>query len=222
MRRFRLLCVFSLLVLVGMSAQAQDHVLVKADQYLTLRESPATNSKVIDRLVQFAPLKVLERKDKKWAKVETTDKKVGWVLAQYLSRTCFVRVDNDWMNVRRGPGTEYAVIMHYGRNYPLRVLDVANNGWLKVMDVDGDRGWVHYKMVQYDPPYVITRMKLCNVRKGPSTDNPIAFTTEAGTLLRVLEEKDGWLKVRYEDGDEGWISAKIVFGWLYVEEPKDK
>ena len=57
------------------------------------------------------------------------------------------------------------------------------------MDVDGDRGWVHYKMIKFDPPYVITRLKLSNVRKGPGMDTPIVFTAEAGTLLRVIEEK---------------------------------
>ena len=37
---------------------------------------------------------------------------------------------------------------------------------------------------------------------------------QRGTTFQVLAEKDGWLKVKYEDGDIGWTSAKIVWGWL--------
>ena len=124
--------------------------------------------------------------------------------------------------MRRGPGTQYAVIMRLARNYPLRVLDrwaSADSIWLKVMDVDGDRGWITAKLVKLTP-FVITKLGESNVRTGNSTDDPIVFTAEKGVLLRVQQEKNGWLRVKHSDGDEGWISAKIVFGWQDVDDSK--
>jgi SH3-like domain-containing protein len=203
---------------------AQEIKLVKA-KTLTLRESPATNAKAVETLITCQPVRLLDVKDKKWAKIRTiktvdSQQKTGWVLASYLSDTGFVMVDHEKLNVRRGPGTEYAVIMNYGKNFPVRVLDVARNGWIKVLDIDGDRGWIHPNLIRFDKHYVITRLPSCNIRKGPGTDNPIVFTAERGVFLLVIEEKEGWLHVRHEDGDEGWISSKIVFGWRDVEDSK--
>ncbi len=208
------------LFILPLAASAQQHALVKAQTYLSLREKAASNAKQIEQLLRFQPVKVLER-NKDWARVQTVradpaQSKTGWVLANFLSETGFVTVDHEKQNVRTGPGTEYPIIMNYSKPYPIFVLDVANNGWVKVMDVDGDRGWVHPKYLTFSPRYVITRLDPCNVRAGGGTDydtQPIVFTCSRGVFLEVLEHKDGWLRVRHAQGDEGWISAKIVFGW---------
>ena len=57
-----------------------------------------------------------------WSRVKTAAGRSGWVLGQYLTSSAFVTVDTDKLNVRRGPGTNYAVLMRITRNYPLRVL----------------------------------------------------------------------------------------------------
>ena len=142
--------------------------------------------------------------------------KVGWVLGSYLTKNTYVSVENDNLNVRRGPGTNYSVVMKVAKNYPFRIVDRSEE-WLLVADFDGDRGWVSQKLVSLSP-YVITRLDKCNVRQGPSTESKIAFTAERGVLFKVQEEKDGWLRIKHSDGDEGWISAKIVFGWLETDQ----
>jgi SH3-like domain-containing protein len=216
------------ILLAPATARAQTHALVKAKQYLTLRSEPVAGATVLDRLLRFQPVKVLERKDK-WARVKTIkadpkESKTGWVLASYLSENGFVTVSyHSEINVRRGPGLEYAKIMHYKKPYPIFVLDVARNGWLKVLDFDGDRGWVHPNMVDFKPRYVMTKLRHCNIREAGGEDyqqHRIVFTAERKVYLQVLGEKDGWLHVRHADGDEGWISAKIVWGWLDEKIPK--
>ncbi len=199
------------LFLIPVFAGAQQGALVKADT-LTLRGSASTSARSIAKLNKYQPVKVLERKNE-WARVRA-DGNEGWVLAEYLTRTGFVWIDHDKLNVRRGPGTEYAVIMNYGRHFPVWVVDLARNGWILVQDYEGDKGWVHPNLVELEPPYVITKLGKCNVRTGVGTEAAIAFTAERGVIFQVLEEKDGWLHVRHADGDEGWMSAKIVFGWL--------
>jgi LysM repeat protein len=52
---------------------------------LALRESPGTDAKLITRLPAYTPLKMIGRtSDSAWVKVETTEKKQGWVFVLYV------------------------------------------------------------------------------------------------------------------------------------------
>lgn len=212
-RRLQIALVACALLFSAVAASA-DTVLVKANS-LTLRDKPETRAKRIETLVTFDIVEIKNRQGD-WAQVQSKKSgKVGWVLSSYLTSNAFVSVDNETLNVRRGPGTNYSVVMRVARNYPFRVIDKSED-WLLVADFDGDRGWVSRKLCAFTP-FVITRLDKCNIRQGPGTENKIAFTAERGVLFKVLEEKDGWLKIKHNDGDVGWISAKIVFGWLETD-----
>lgn len=201
--------------------------LVKAEQNLTLRAEPKPSAKALDQLSRFQPVKILEHKDK-WVKVRTikTDpaqSREGWVVAAFVSDNLFLTVDRDKLNVRAGPGTEHPIIMNYSKPYPIFVLDVARNGWVKVLDFDGDRGWIQPASLAFGPRYVITKTNQSNIRSGGGKGYeqfPVAFTAERGVYLQVVEEKDGWLHVKHDQGQEGWISSKLVFGWVDEEQPK--
>lgn len=227
MQRNRSFMLILLMVLIapvlaaGQDDSKPEYGLVKAQKWLTLRETMSTGAAEQDRLLTFTPVAILERKEDRWAKVKQPEGKVGWVLASYLTETPFVNVRIDRVNVRRGPGIKYEKIMEYAKHFPLRVLDVAPNGWVKVVDFEGDRGWIHPNLLQYDPVYVITKLPKCNIRKGPGTEHDRIFTAEREVLFKVIEEKEGWLHVKHADGEEGWISAKIVFGWLPEQPDQD-
>ncbi len=49
-----------------------------------------------------------------------------------------------------------------------------------------------------------------NLRQGPSMDSKILTVLKKGTKLTVLEEKAGWLRVRLEDGKEGWVGKSMT------------
>ncbi len=205
-----------LFIFIGVALATAETALVTANT-LTLREKEDSKAKAIESLNKCDMVEVKSRKGD-WAEVVAKSGNAGWVLAKYLTRSRFVTVAADEANVRQGPADSYDVIMKFNRDYPLEVQDGAE-GWLKVIDVDGDRGWISAKLVAFEP-CVITKKDDSNVREAGSTEHPIVFTTQKGVILRVLEEKDGWLKVKHRDGDEGWISAKIVFGWIPSEPEK--
>ncbi|MGL5506374.1 MAG: SH3 domain-containing protein [Paraclostridium sp.] len=53
---------------------------------------------------------------------------------------------------------------------------------------------------------IVTASSL-NVRKGPSTEDEILSSVTEGTVVEVLETKDGWNKVKLSEEEEGWVSA---------------
>lgn len=48
------------------------------------------------------------------------------------------------------------------------------------------------------------------VREGPASDFRAAFEVHEGLKVRVVREKEGFLRVRLPNGSEGWVSAADV------------
>jgi len=66
-----------------------------------------------------------------------------------------------------------------------------------------------YRVAVYDlaEDAVVTAAGETPVRFEPSDDGTAHFTVVEGTLLHVLETRDGWLQVARGDGRRGWIPA---------------
>ncbi len=61
------------------------------------------------------------------------------------------------------------------------------------------------------PRFVSTRSAPINVRVGPGTKYDIAWKFEMpGLPVEIIQEYDTWRKIRYVDGDEGWIHQSLL------------
>jgi len=50
-----------------------------------------------------------------------------------------------------------------------------------------------------------------NVRSGPGTENPVVGKLSHGEQVRVLEESNGWKRVRPDAGGlEGWVAGEFL------------
>jgi len=56
-----------------------------------------------------------------------------------------------------------------------------------------------------EPRIVYVKWPTTSLREGPGTDFKTLSTIKKGTALAILEDKGQWLRVRLEDGQEGWI-----------------
>jgi uncharacterized protein YgiM (DUF1202 family) len=58
------------------------------------------------------------------------------------------------------------------------------------------------------PPLRVTQVVWAsvNLREGPGTNYKVIGNVKKGTTLTVLEEKEGWLRIRLKDGKEAWIT----------------
>lgn len=61
------------------------------------------------------------------------------------------------------------------------------------------------------PHFVSLRADKVNVRAGPGTRYPISWVfRRAGLPLEAIAEFDNWFKVRYADGDVGWVHRRLL------------
>jgi SH3-like domain-containing protein len=122
-----------------------------------------------------------------------------------------VSIDRPEVNMRSGPGTKYDALWMLSQGYPLRVIGRKGN-WYHVRDFENDKGWV-YRPLTGKKRYHIVKAEVVNIRSGPSTKNRIVGKTYYGELLRTLDRRKRWVKIRHESGLVGWVSRNRLWGW---------
>lgn len=70
--------------------------------------------------------------------------------------------------------------------------------------------WIHAQNAARKDAVVLAREVIA--RKGDATIYSAAFTAplHAGAEVTILEQRRDWLRVRVEDGNEGWIPASAA------------
>lgn len=132
--------------------------------------------------------------------------------------------------MRDGPGTENTRIGALSPGTEVQVLD-AKDGWFHIK-YNGRKAWVNARYVSIEGQdrggdaaggldeageravdraekgYVNLPVGL-NVRSGPGKDNKRIFTLKSGSVVSILEKKDGWYRVHTESV-EGWVFGKCI------------
>ena len=128
------------------------------------------------------------------------------------------------LNVRNGAGTNYDRIGGLTNGKGFQVYE-EKDGWLKIKYGTGF-GWISKKYTDYKtpeppkPPFTpyeveVTDSDGLNVRDvpgnggTPAEGSTVLGVLTIGTVVKVLEEKNGWFRIEYE-GKEGWICGDFV------------
>lgn len=122
-----------------------------------------------------------------------------------------VSVSGNDVNLRSGPGKQYAPDWILGDGYPLKVIEKRGD-WLHVSDFENDSGWIH-RSVTSNTPHLIVKVDVANLRSKPTTSSRILAKLEYGDVLRTLERKKDWVKVKREGGLLGWVARRLLWGW---------
>ena len=115
------------------------------------------------------------------------------------------------INMRAGPGTRHDALWRLARGYPLEILG-RKGGWYKVRDFERDVGWVHRPLLSRTPHHVV-KANVANIRSAPGIRARIVGKARYGDVLRTVEKRRQWVKVRNEGGLVGWISRRLLWGW---------
>jgi SH3-like domain-containing protein len=63
------------------------------------------------------------------------------------------------------------------------------------------------------PRFVSLKAEKVNVRRGPSSEHPVAWVFQRkGLPVEIVAEFENWRRVRDSDGEEGWILQNMLSG----------
>jgi SH3-like domain-containing protein len=63
------------------------------------------------------------------------------------------------------------------------------------------------------PRFVSLKAEKVNVRRGPSSDHPVAWVfRRKGLPVEIVAEFENWRRIRDSDGEEGWILQSMLGG----------
>lgn len=122
-----------------------------------------------------------------------------------------VSVKGSTVNMRTQPTTASEIMWELKQGFPLKVVQKKGQ-WMKVVDFEGDQGWVARSLIGTKPHFVV-KSKTANMRSGPGIHNKIVGKANYGELLSTRAKRSGWAQVVRSDGKTGWISQKLLWGF---------
>ncbi len=89
---------------------------------------------------------------------------------------------------------------------------VSLDAWVKVRDRSGALYWVEKSELTFKR-YVFAVLPVVDVRKAPEFSSPSMLQVRQQVALELLEDTGaGWLKVRHQDGELGYVKRSEVWG----------
>jgi len=202
---------------------AQTTGTVKVIDFLRVRSGPGTSYSVAGYLSNGDKVSILETKESgsmTWGKIDK-----GWISLDYVVLdkkesdtpvsviTGKVNV-NDFLRVRTGPGTSYAIAGFLEKDTEVEILEqktVGSTTWGKI-----DKGWISldYVVLNNQKPAETKVIKTVTadclrIRSNAGTENSVVGYLYEGAKVEILETKTvgntQWGKVA-----NGWISLEYV------------
>jgi SH3-like domain-containing protein len=109
------------------------------------------------------------------------------------------------------PSTQAKKLFVVNRYMPFEQV-VTLHSWVKVRDNSGKLYWVEKRVLSNDR-YVFALLPLVEVRAEPKIDSPRVFQVRQQVVLQLIESTGtGWIKVRHQDGNVGFVRRTEVWG----------
>jgi SH3 domain protein len=109
------------------------------------------------------------------------------------------------------PSVKAKKLFVVNRYTPFEVV-VSLDSWIKVRDRSGGLYWVE-KRVLSNKRYVFALLPLVDVRAAPDFGSQRLFQVRQQVALERLESTGtGWIKVRHQDGNVGYVRSIEVWG----------
>ncbi|WP_027014871.1 SH3 domain-containing protein [Comamonas composti] len=124
----------------------------------------------------------------------------------------FVSIKSSTANVRDKPSTKgTSILWELGKGYPLQVAN-RQGKWLRVKDHESTLGWVHSSLT-HKTPHLLVTAPTANLRAGPGTQHRRVGRLEQNEIVRTLKKQGNWAQVKRDNGQQGWVSRKLAWGW---------
>ncbi|MBU3925111.1 SH3 domain-containing protein, partial [Patescibacteria group bacterium] len=127
-----------------------------------------------------------------------------------------VEVTFAWLRVRASNTVKSAQLSMVYKGDTFDILD-SNNGWYKIKTAKGVVGWIsgQYAAVKNNSGLesaaggnlIVINTSRLRVREANNTVSAVLGEVEAGQEFNMLEEKNGWYKIKASDNITGWVSG---------------
>ncbi len=139
---FVLVCLL-LFAAAGMAAER----LAVGVSVANVRSGPGQNYDVLWQAEKNTPIAVLDRDESgDWCYFKDYEGTKAWIHKNLLRDLDTVITKTGLCNIRSGPGTSHDLVFQAEAGVPFRVLSRKGN-WLQIRHADGDKGWIHKKLV---------------------------------------------------------------------------
>jgi SH3 domain protein len=123
----------------------------------------------------------------------------------------FVSVSEDSAILYDAPSTKAKKLFVVNRYMPFEQIVTLDN-WVKVRDRSGGLYWVEKRMLS-NKRYVYALLPLLDVHTEPDSSAARVFQVRQQVALEYLESTGtGWIKVRHQDGNIGFVRSTEVWG----------
>lgn len=137
----------------------------------------------------------------------------------------FVSLKPARVNIRVGPGRDYAVSWLYTKSgLPVEIIQEYDN-WRRIRDVDGTEGWVYQSLLAGKRTAIVAPWQrgksenLIDLYASASDSARIVARAEAGVIGNIRECTGKWCQIETQ-GTRGWIKQALIWG-AYPDEVFD-
>jgi SH3-like domain-containing protein len=125
----------------------------------------------------------------------------------------FLSLKFNEVNVRAGPSLEFPLILTYSVKFlPVKVVAEYDN-WYKIIDLDGDGGWVRKNLLANYRTIIVTKDTL--IFSGQNKEAYPKYKVEKNVILTLIKCKENRCKVSIKNEkhkDKGWIDRDSIWG----------
>ncbi|MBR4984394.1 MAG: SH3 domain-containing protein [Proteobacteria bacterium] len=149
----------------------------------------------------------IEAPEVKPAKTEEEVESFDFTQCFELEKPAVAHVTCDVLNVRSDASTDNARIGQLKRGAEISVLAVCEN-WLRIQ-YSGRPAYVFWAYTDYEAPELTVTASSLNVRKGPGTNHDKIGALANGTVVKVIAEENGWVKILHNKR-VGYVSREYL------------
>ncbi|ADO41436.1 SH3 domain-containing protein [Ketogulonicigenium vulgare] len=122
----------------------------------------------------------------------------------------YVSLRSNEVNVRRGPASSQRVDWVFHRaGLPVQITGEYEH-WRRIIDRDGEGGWVHYALLSGNRT-VIVQAELLPVLAQPEANAPVIAQFENGVIADLDECRPDWCRIG-AGGYRGWVMKSALWG----------
>lgn len=207
--------------------------IIKVSGYLNIRENPESDDKVVGKLMDGSACEILETLDG-WYKI-TSGGIEGYISSEYvltgdaameaaqelIQDRAVVTTDN--LNIRKEPSTESDIVGQCLQGERYEIIG-ETDGWFQIPNgyISADYAEKEFSFNEarpldlramvlhyYNNPGVSNVTNYLNIRQKPGTSEKVIGKLPSYAGCEILEEQDGWYKIR-SGNITGYVSADYI------------